>query len=101
MWMRSPTGGSGADPNEKGPPLMIHLTGEALTIEDVVAVARHRTPVAPYSSEVVALMEVSQRWIAETIASDQATVYGVNTGFGSLARVRINPDDARRLSRNL
>jgi len=80
---------------------MIHLTGEALTIEDVVAVARHRIPVAPYSSEVVAQMEVSQRWIAETIASDQATVYGVNTGFGSLARVRIKPDDARRLSRNL
>ena len=40
-------------------------------------------------------------WIAETIASDQATVYGVNTGFGSLAHVRIQPDQARQLSRNL
>jgi histidine ammonia-lyase len=80
---------------------MIHLTGAALTIEDVVAVARRGAPVAPYSAEIVKRMEVSQRWIAETIAGDQATVYGVNTGFGSLAHVRIKPDEARRLSRNL
>ncbi len=80
---------------------MIQLTGDALTIEDVVAVARQHAPVALYSAEVVERMEVSQRWIAETIASDQATVYGVNTGFGSLARVRIKPDEARQLSRNL
>lgn len=80
---------------------MIQLTGDALTIEDVVAVARQHAPIAPYSVEVVERMEVSQRWIAETIASDQATVYGVNTGFGSLARVRIKPDEARQLSRNL
>jgi histidine ammonia-lyase len=79
---------------------MIQLTGGALTIEDVVAVARHNEPVAPYSAAVVERMEVSRRWIAETIASDSATVYGVNTGFGSLAQVRIKPDEARRLSRN-
>jgi histidine ammonia-lyase len=63
---------------------MIHLTGEALIIEDVVAVARRNAPVAPYSAEIVERMEVSRGWITETIASDQATVYGVNTGFGSL-----------------
>lgn len=80
---------------------MIELTGDALTIEDVVAVARGGTPVAPYSADVVEWMEVSRRWIAETIASDRATVYGVNTGFGSLAHVRIQPDQARQLSRNL
>jgi len=65
---------------------MIHLIGEALNIEDVVAGARRGALVAPYSAEIVERMEVSQRWIAETIAGDQATVYGVNTGFGSLAR---------------
>ena len=80
---------------------MIQLTGDALTIEDVVAVARHNEPVAPYSAGIVERMEVSRRWIAATIASDSATVYGVNTGFGSLAQVRIKPDEARRLSRNL
>lgn len=80
---------------------MIHLTGDALTIEDVVAVARRRAPVAPYSIAVVERMERSHRWIADTIESDTATVYGVNTGFGSLARVRIKPDQARQLSRNL
>ena len=80
---------------------MIQLTGDSLTVEDVIAVARHGAPVAPYSDAVVERMEVSRRWIAETIASDTATVYGVNTGFGSLAQVRIRPEEARRLSRNL
>ncbi|HKT37150.1 MAG TPA: histidine ammonia-lyase [Ktedonobacterales bacterium] len=80
---------------------MIQLTGDSLTVEDVIAVARRGAPVAPYSAAVVERMEVSRRWIAETIASDTATVYGVNTGFGSLAQVRIRPEEARRLSRNL
>lgn len=80
---------------------MIKLTGDTLTIADVIAVARHQMPVAPYSQAVEEWMEVSRCWIAETIASDSATVYGVNTGFGSLARVRIHSDQARQLSRNL
>ena len=80
---------------------MIQLTGDSLTIDDVVVVARHGDSVAPYSAALVERMEVSRRWIAETIASDTATVYGVNTGFGSLAQVRIRPDEARRLSRKL
>ncbi|HKV83305.1 MAG TPA: histidine ammonia-lyase [Ktedonobacterales bacterium] len=80
---------------------MLHLTGEGLTIADIVAVARRREPVAPYSPAVIERMEASQRWIAETIARDEATVYGVNTGFGSLAKVRIRSDQARQLSRNL
>ncbi|HET9981459.1 MAG TPA: histidine ammonia-lyase [Ktedonobacterales bacterium] len=80
---------------------MIQLAGNALTIEDVVAVARHNEPVALYSADTVERMEISRHWIAATIASDSATVYGVNTGFGSLAQVRIKPDEARRLSRNL
>ncbi|HEV2404309.1 MAG TPA: aromatic amino acid lyase, partial [Ktedonobacterales bacterium] len=80
---------------------MLHLTGDSLTIADMVAVARHREPVAAYSPAVIERMEVSQRWIAGIIARDEATVYGVNTGFGSLAKVRIRSDQARRLSRNL
>ncbi|WIG58748.1 MAG: Histidine ammonia-lyase [Ktedonobacterales bacterium] len=80
---------------------MLQLTGSELSIADVVAVARHAEQVAPYSPEVVARMETSRQWIAGVIASDSKVVYGVNTGFGSLARVRIAPDQARQLSRNL
>ena len=53
---------------------MIQLTGDSLTVEDVIAVARRGVPVAPYSAAVAERMEVSRRWIAETIASDTATV---------------------------
>jgi histidine ammonia-lyase len=45
-------------------------------------------------------MDRSLQWVRETLGSP-APVYGVNTGFGSLARVRIAPEDAATLSRNL
>ena len=80
---------------------MIELTGDRLTIADVVAVARSHEHVAPYRPDVVERMERSRAWIANVIARDEATVYGVNTGFGSLASVRIRSDQARQLSRNL
>ncbi|MGQ0601460.1 MAG: histidine ammonia-lyase [Anaerolineales bacterium] len=80
---------------------MLSLTGSALTIEDVVTVARRGAPVASYSSEVMARMEASRQWIAEAVERDGKTIYGVNTGFGSLARTRIAPEQTRQLSRNL
>jgi len=79
---------------------MLTLTGQNLTIEDVIAVAYSHQTVAPYSPEVLAHMEASRRWI-DTAVNERRTVYGVNTGFGSLAKQNIAPKDTRRLSRNL
>ncbi|HEV7126571.1 MAG TPA: histidine ammonia-lyase [Ktedonobacterales bacterium] len=80
---------------------MVELTGKHLESSEVVTVARDGAPVAPYAPAVVARMERSRAWIAQTIARDSEAVYGVNTGFGSLAHTRIAPDQARQLSRNL
>ena len=80
---------------------MLELTGEKLTTEDVVAVARHGLQVAPLSDSVIAHMNQSQEWIHDSVYKTDRIIYGVNTGFGPLARTRIAPEQARQLSRNI
>ena len=45
-------------------------------------------------------VERSRAWVVSVLHGERA-IYGVNTGFGSLARVRIDPDQTSQLSRNL
>ena len=45
-------------------------------------------------------MQRSYDWVQRAATNDQP-IYGVNTGFGSLARVRIDPEHSSRLSLNL
>jgi len=80
-------------------PNPIQLDGRSLSIEDVVAVARHGAPVtiAPQALEGV---RASRRTVEDAIARG-ATMYGVTTGFGKLAHVRIPPERARQLQLNL
>jgi len=80
---------------------MLKLTGEKLTIEDVVAVARHGLQVAPLSETVIARMNKSYEWIYDSVYKTDRIIYGVNTGFGPLAHTRIAPEQARQLSRNI
>ncbi|MBI5880159.1 MAG: histidine ammonia-lyase [Chloroflexi bacterium] len=80
---------------------IIDLTGFDLTIADVVAVARHGARVAPLGDSVVERMTASANWVKSTILQHDEPIYGVNTGFGPLARERVAPALARKLSRNL
>jgi len=80
---------------------MIELTGTTLTIEDVIAVARHRAPVAPLSENVRDHMQRSRDWVDASLRQGDKLIYGVNTGFGSLATQQIAADQARQLSRNV
>jgi histidine ammonia-lyase len=80
---------------------MIELTGNTLTIEQLVAIARHHERVAPLGDEVKARMSASHAWVADAIRGQGKIIYGVNTGFGSLANRQISADEARQLSRNL
>jgi histidine ammonia-lyase len=80
---------------------MIELTGNSLTIEQITAIARGGERVAPLGEATCERMEASHRWVMETVAADEATIYGVNTGFGSLATRRISVGQARQLSRNV
>ena len=77
----------------------ITLDGHSLSIADVVAVARGYVPVALDPGALNAVM-ASRRAVEAAVSAGQ-TVYGVNTGFGKLAHVRIPADQARQLQLNL
>src|SRR5207245_513455 len=75
------------------------LDGHSLSIADVVAVARRDVPVA-IAPQALAAVTASRRTVEAAVARGD-TIYGVNTGFGKLAHVRIKPEQARELQRNL
>lgn len=77
----------------------IALAGQALTIEEIAAVATngHKVTVA---SEAWPKIEASRAVVESVIARDE-TAYGINTGFGKLADVRISNGDLKALQRNL
>jgi len=80
-------------------PSSLAIDGSSLTLHDVVDVARsHREVILADSAR--AAMQRSYAWVQKAAQDDQP-VYGVNTGFGSLARVRIDPAHSSLLSLNL
>jgi len=76
------------------------LDGGSLTLAEVLAVARHGARVRLDEGAAARVCD-SRAWIDEVSRGEALTVYGVNTGFGSLAEVRIPPDDVATLTRNL
>ena len=77
----------------------MELNGDALTRDEVVAVARADAPVQ-LSADARARMEASHE-IVERLASSTEPAYGVTTGFGSLANVRIPAERREELQRAL
>ncbi len=80
---------------------MIELTGTGLTLEQFDAVVHEQEPceVSGQAQSPDWSREVIQR--LEARAMDGEPVYGVNTGFGDLARVRIPEDQIRVLQERL
>jgi histidine ammonia-lyase len=72
--------------------------GDHLSLEDVLAVARGE-PVE-LSPKARARMEASRAVVVRKVEAGE-TVYGVTTGLGSLANVRLEPDQVRRLQHDL
>ncbi|MCA1587632.1 MAG: histidine ammonia-lyase [Chloroflexi bacterium] len=75
------------------------LSGRDLTIDNVIEVARGRRAVE-LDPEAAGRMRAS-RSVIERLVADGATVYGVTTGFGDLADVRIEPSQTAELQQNL
>ncbi len=75
------------------------LGKDELSIESVVAAARHGAPVRLNDAarvRVAKARELIDVWIAEG-----KVIYGVTTGFGSLCNQTISAENARRLQTNL
>jgi histidine ammonia-lyase len=77
----------------------LQLTGRDLTVEDVVAVARTMRPVEVDGTARERM--AASRAVIDRVVSSGETVYGVTTGFGDLADVRISPEQTATLQRNL
>ena len=81
-------------PHDENP--SITLTGDDLTVDDVVAVARRGARVEVGEAALLRVREA--RRIVDRILAQGTQVYGVNTGLGSLARVAISPEELERFS---
>ncbi|MFP5353350.1 MAG: histidine ammonia-lyase [Actinomycetota bacterium] len=78
---------------------MTVLIGEPLDLNDVLDVAYDRRPVAA-TDDLDRAMQPARRVIEDVVASER-TVYGVTTGFGYLANVRISSEEATDLQRDI
>jgi histidine ammonia-lyase len=78
---------------------VVHINGNDLTLAQLYAVVfdHAEAQLAPAARQA---MEAS-RLVIERLLGSGATAYGVNTGFGELAEVRISPDQIRQLQINL
>lgn len=75
------------------------LDGERLAIEDVISVAEGQDS-ASVTPQAIERMQQS-RAVVERLAEGEAPVYGVNTGVGLLADVRVPAADLEQLQRNV
>jgi histidine ammonia-lyase len=75
---------------------LVELTGEDLTVDDVVAVARGRAR-ARISDEALHRVHLA-RDVVEAVLGSGAAVYGLNTGLGSFYRYRIPPEQLGQFS---
>jgi histidine ammonia-lyase len=76
------------------------IDGEHLTLDDVLAVARHGRPAA-LSSAAREAVQRCRDWVDEVVEAGDQVVYGLNTGFGSLASVIVPAEQSERLMHNL
>src|SRR5438105_12924788 len=77
----------------------MELNGSPLSLEEIAAVAHGYEPVQIAASARPRIW--ASRKVVDDIVTREAVVYGVNTGCGKLADVRIPPDEIGALQLNL
>ncbi|HUU97507.1 MAG TPA: histidine ammonia-lyase [Phycisphaerae bacterium] len=77
----------------------VTLDGNSLSIEQIVAVARQGASVS-VSDQVRAQVQRSRDFLEKCVREDIA-IYGVTTGIGEFARIRISPEQSAELSRRI
>jgi histidine ammonia-lyase len=77
----------------------IELTGNDLTFDQLYSVALRQEPIS-LSPQAITRMQASRAVVDRLVAANE-TAYGINTGFGKLATVRISAAQVRQLQVNL
>jgi histidine ammonia-lyase len=75
------------------------LGGQPLTLADIAQVALEHRPVALAPAALPRIR--ASRAIVDALLARGDTAYGINTGFGKLSDVRIDPAQVQDLQRNL
>jgi len=75
------------------------LDGSPLTLSDLDSVARGKRPLRLADGARKRLDQV-RRGLDARLGTDES-LYGINTGFGSLSRVRVEPDGLAEMQHNL
>ncbi len=78
---------------------MVFLDGRTLTIEQLLAIADRGEPVA--LADAARARVRASRAVVDRRALGDEPAYGINTGFGSFAEVKIAPDALETLQLNL
>jgi histidine ammonia-lyase len=78
---------------------MIQLDGHSLTLDDLLAVARRGETVA--IADAARARVVAARALVNEFAERAEPTYGINTGFGDFAEVRVAADSLAALQVNL
>jgi histidine ammonia-lyase len=78
---------------------MIELTGHALTIPGLWAIAHHAEPCQ--LAETARRNMRESRALVEKLAAEPRAIYGINTGFGPLSGTRVSPADLEQHQLNL
>jgi len=79
--------------------MKVTIDGESLTIEQLVSVARENATVE-ISPGAVKKIEKARKFIEESVASGIA-IYGVTTGIGELARIKISQEQGLELQKRI
>lgn len=77
----------------------IILNGNDLSLQDLVAVARHKAPVE--LSESAKERILASRALVDKFVEEERIVYGITTGFGKFSEVHIKEEETKTLQRNL
>jgi histidine ammonia-lyase len=79
--------------------MSVILTGNHLSFEQLRAVAVQHESVSLEPSAIERMN--TSRAVVDKLVTSGATAYGINTGFGKLASVRISPEQVQQLQINL
>lgn len=77
-----------------------YITTDILTFKQLnTIISEHHQ--LQLSEEVVAKIEKSRQYLDQKMLANQAPIYGINTGFGSLCNVKISNEHLSQLQKNL
>ncbi len=77
-----------------------YISSDVISLEDLQRILSHNQKLE-LSEEAKINIAKCREYLDRKMAQDQAPIYGINTGFGSLYNIRISSDNLSKLQENL